>query len=158
MNPLRISFCLLLLAAPALAWAQQSAPPPAARPAAAAESEATLPAWDQLSAEQREALVAPIRDRWNAEPRERARILEHARRWQSMPAEERERAHRGMSRFEQMDPQQRRQARVIFMHTRGMNAEEARTFRERWKKMSPEQRQQWLREHVQQDAPPPKQP
>ena len=153
MTALRTLGFLLLLAVPAATLAQ-SAPKASARPEAS--QAATLPAWDQLTTEQREALIAPVRERWDAAPQDRARILEHARRWQSMPAEERERARRGVRRFEDMDPQQRRQARVIFMHTRGMNAEESRAFRERWSKMTPEQRQQWLQEHLPQDKSPAK--
>lgn len=154
MKSIRTLFCLLLLALPAMASAQ-SAPQASAKPAAAAEPSATLPAWEQLSPEQREALIAPMRERWDASPQERARMLEHARRWSSLPAEQRERAHRGMRRFDDMDPQQRRQARVIFMHTRGMDAEEIRSFREHWSKMTPEQRQQWLSEHLPKEPPRP---
>ena len=100
---LPLSTCLLLLWLPALGHAQD-APATGAKPAPAASArapaaEAPLPAWDQLSAEQREALVAPLRERWNAAPAERARMLERARRWESMPPEERERARRGMRRF-----------------------------------------------------------
>ena len=73
MNSLRTLFFLLLLAVPAMASAQSApaaarpsgSPPPAAEPA--------LPAWDQLSPEQRDALVAPLRERWNDSPQERPR-------------------------------------------------------------------------------------
>lgn len=153
MNPLATALTLLLLATPMVAAAQSAAQAPA-RPATVQEPAPALPAWEQLTAEQRDALVAPIRERWNESPRERARMLEHARRWQSLPPEQRERAHRGMRRFEDMDPQQRRQARAIFIHTRGMDAEENRAFRERWSKMTAEQRQQWLREHLPKEPPP----
>ena len=78
-------------------------------------------------------------------------MLDHARRWKSMPPEERERARRGMHRFEQLSPEQREQARAIFEQTRGMSPDQRREFRERWSRMTPEQRQQWLREHP---APP----
>ena len=40
-----------------------------ALPAAAQEhGDAALPAWDQLSAAQREALIAPLRQRWDDHP------------------------------------------------------------------------------------------
>lgn len=152
MKYVRTLSCLMFLLLPTVASAQ-AAPQAPAKPAMSAEPASTLPGWDQLTPEQRDALVAPVRERWNASPHERARMLEHARRWQSLPATERERAHRGMRRFEDMDPQQRKQARVIFMHTRGMSAEESRSFRDRWSKMTPEQRQQWLHEHMPKDAP-----
>ena len=68
-----------LLAAPALALAQD------ARPDA-------LPAWDQLTPAQRKLLIAPMRDRWNREPERRPQMLEFAKRWQSMPPPQRDRA------------------------------------------------------------------
>ena len=40
----------------------------------------TLPAWDALSPAQRDLVIAPIRDRWNANPDARKRMYEHARR------------------------------------------------------------------------------
>lgn len=85
MNSLRTLFFLLLLAVPAMASAQSA--PAAARPSGSPPpaAEPVLPAWDQLSPEQRDALVAPLRERWNDSPQERARMLEHARRWKSLP-------------------------------------------------------------------------
>lgn len=146
---LRLTACLLAaLLLPVAAFAQATVPAAKTPPAPAA---ATLPDWDQLSAEQRETLIAPLRERWNASPGERPRMLDHARRWKSMPPEERERARRGARRFEQMTPEQREQARAIFSQTRDLSPEQRRAFRERWSKMTPEQRQQWLREHP---APP----
>src|SRR5690625_4406944 len=76
---LPITLALAILAGPALA---QSGP-------------AQLPEWDQLSSDQREALIATVRDRWNEAPDRRARMLRHAERWQQMSPEERERAHHG---------------------------------------------------------------
>ena len=151
MKPLRIAAFLFALALPALAAAQGTTP---TRPPTEARG-TTLPAWDQLSAEQRDALIAPLRDRWNDSPQDRQRMLDHARRWKSMPPEERERARRGMHRFEQMNPEQRQRARAIFDQTRDMTPEQRRDFRERWGKMTPEQRNEWLRAHP---APQPPQP
>src|SRR5690606_8762138 len=65
------TLCLFALLFPGLAAAEARPAQPA--PAAAAR-QAELPRWEQLSAEQRELLVAPLRDRWNAQPEERARI------------------------------------------------------------------------------------
>ena len=134
MNALRIATCLLALALPVVALAQAT-PPPKASPTAVA---APLPPWEQLTPEQRETLIAPLRERWNASPDDRARMLDHARRWKSMPPEERERARRGMHRFEQLSPEQREQARAIFEQTRGMSPDQRREFRERWGRMTPE--------------------
>jgi len=115
--------------------------------APAASRQAELPAWEQLSAEQRELLISPLRDRWNAQPQERARMLEHAKRWKALPPEARERARKGVHRFEQMDPEQRRIARAIFAATRDMSPEQREQLRKDWAQMSPAQRQEWLRKH-----------
>jgi hypothetical protein len=142
MNTLRLTAALLAaaLSLPALAGDRAAAAAPA--PTAAA-----LPAWDQLSAEQRELLLAPLRERWNASPQDRARMLEHARRWQQMAPEERSRARHGMRRFEQLNPEQRERARAIFAHTRDMAPEQRKAFMQQWEKMTPAQRGAWLREH-----------
>ncbi len=136
MNAPRIVACIFILVLPVIASA---APPPAPG--------AQLPAWEQLSAEQRELLVAPLRERWNASPEDRGRLLEHARRWRELPPDQRERARRGVRRFEQMSPEQRQRARAIFHQTRGMSPEERRAFMQRWKEMSPAERAEWLRTH-----------
>ena len=68
---------LLLLAGQALAQSQPAT---------------TLPDWDKLTPQQREALIAPVRERWNGEPEERPRMLERAQRWKSMTPEQRGRA------------------------------------------------------------------
>jgi len=118
----------------------------AAGPAFAATPPTTspLPAWDELSAEQREQLTAPIRERWNAEPAQRQRMLERAGRWQQMTPEERTRAHRGMKRWEHMSPEQRTQARALYGRMRTLAPAERAAFRAKWKAMTPEQKQAWL--------------
>ncbi len=111
----------------------------------------SLPAWEQLTPAQREALVAPMRDRWNAAPPEqRQRMLQHGQRWQSMSPQQREQARRGMRRFEGMSPEQREHARALFAQMRGMTPGQRAELRKRWGAMSSEQRRQWVR-----DNPPP---
>ena len=83
------------------------------------------PAWDQLSAAQREQLIAPVRERWNTEPAERARMLEHAQRWKQMTPEQRQHARHGMKRWEHMSPEQRAQMRALFEQMRGMTPSSA---------------------------------
>ncbi|HST45844.1 MAG TPA: DUF3106 domain-containing protein [Luteimonas sp.] len=104
---------------------------------------AGLPAWDQLSAQQREMLVAPVRARWDANPDERARLLEHARRWQSMTPEERNRARKGLRRWEGMSPETRQQMRALHGRLRTLPESERTALRERWKTMTPAQRADW---------------
>lgn len=126
----------------------------------------SLPAWEQLTPAQRDELIAPLRDRWNSHPDERARMAERARRWHAMPPEQRGRAHRGMDRWERMSPAKRAEMRVLFERTRSMPRQQRReTFalyhamrkmtpeqrealKQQWRTMTPEQRKAWVREHT----------
>lgn len=132
-------FAILLLAAsaltaPTLALAQDAKPD-------------TLPAWDQLTPAQRELLIAPVRDRWNREPERRPQLLEFAKRWQSMPPPQRDRARHGMQRWETMTPEQRDQARALFHAMRGMDKDARRAFMDKWRQMTPQQQADWVRTH-----------
>lgn len=130
-------FLALLL--PALAAAQQTTSP--------------LPAWEQLTPQQREQLVAPLRDRWNrSSPERRHDMLDHAVRWQSMTPEQRERARHGHKRWKDMSPERREQARALFEHMRGLPDAERRAMVDRWKAMTPEQRKAWVDAHPPRDA------
>ena len=131
-----IRLTLLVLALwPACVFAQ-------AQPAAT-----QYPEWDQLTPAQRDALVAPLRERWNSNPSERARMLERAQRWNTMPREQRDRARHGMQRWEHMSPVQRSEARALFHAMRGMEQEQRKTFLADWRQKSPEQRAEWLKTH-----------
>lgn len=142
------------------AWAQSPPQAKAQTPAMA------LPEWDQLPQAQRDALVAPLRERWNRDPDGRARMLERATRWQAMTPDQRKRAHRGMQRWEHMDeaerrqmralfertrdmpPQQRRDTMALFHEMRGKTPEQRAQLRQQWLAMSPQQRAQWVRDHA----------
>ena len=138
-----LPFALLLLAGNALA---QSTP---------AQS---LPDWDKLTPQQREVLIAPVRDRWNSDPDQRPRMLEHAKRWKDMSPEQRKQAHKGMRRFEHMNPQQREEARALFEQMKKLAPEQRNQLRQDWKAMTPEQRRVWVEKHVPkgQSTPPPR--
>ncbi len=127
---------LLAMLAPLLAMAQTATPVANA-----------MPEWDQLTPAQREALVAPLRERWNREPGERPRMFERAQRWQAMPAGQRERARYGMHRWEGMAPQKRTQARALFHALRGMDEAQRTSFMAQWRQMTPQQRSEWLLAH-----------
>ena len=114
---------------------------------------ATLPEWDKLTPQQREALIAPVRERWNSEPAERARMLERAQHWKSFSPHERGQARKGMRRFENMTPQQREEARALFDRMRQMPPEDRKKLREEWSQMTPEQRRAWVQKN-----PPKQQP
>lgn len=115
--------------------------PPAA---AFAATPATLPAWDAMSPAQRDLVIAPIRDRWNANPDARARMYEHARRWQQLTPQERATAHRGMWKWERMDPAKREAVRALFHKMRDMTPEQRQQLRDRWRAMTPQQRHDWV--------------
>lgn len=120
--------------------------------AMAQSAPAPLPEWDKLTPQQREALIAPLRDRWNREADERGRMMERAQRWQAMTPEQRAQARHGMRRFEDMNPDQRREARALYGHMKALTPEQRDALREQWKKMTPAQREAWMRDN----APPPR--
>ena len=126
---------LALALLPALAFAQAS---PAAM---------QYPEWDKLTPAQREALVAPLRERWNSNPDERARMIERAQRWKTMPRDQRDHARHGMQRWEDMSPEQRVEARALFHAMRGMEKEQRKAFLADWRKKTPQQRAEWLKAH-----------
>jgi hypothetical protein len=112
---------------------------------------ATPPAWEQLSAAERDLLVAPVRERWNSNPRQRARMMEHAQRWQALTPEQRQHAHRGMDRWAHMDPAKRAQTRALFGKMRNMTPEQREALRAQLKAMTPEQRKAWVEANTPQE-------
>lgn len=108
-----------------------------------AQPATTLPAWEQLTPAQRELLVAPIRERWNAEPTQRPRMLAHAERWKSMTPEQRQRARHGVHRWQQMDPREREHMRAVFAHLRTLPDAERKAFMARWRAMSDAEKKAW---------------
>jgi len=137
MTPRIRLFALFLALAPLAAAAQ-----------APATGAAPLPEWDRLTAEQRELLLAPVRERWNrSAPDKRAHMLEHARRWQSMTPEQRENARHGIRRWRELPPEKRQQAQALFEHSRGLPEAERKALMQRWKEMTPEQRKAWVQAH-----------
>ena len=99
------------------------------------------PEWDQLTPAQRDALIAPLRERWNRNPDERAQ------RWKAMPRDQRERAGHGMQRWEHMTPEQRSEARALFHAMRGMDKDQRKAFMAQWRQKTPQQKTDWLKAH-----------
>ena len=128
----RLLFCIALCSTPAFAQSQAGQP---------------LPAWEQLSDAERELLVAPIRERWNANPDQRARLMHHAERWRSMTPEQRRHARHGMKRWAHLDPEERARARVLFGEMRRMNPGQRKALRARWKEMTSAERDAWVEAH-----------
>ena len=116
---------------------------------------AALPAWEQLSAAQREQLIAPVRERWNAEPEQRARMLRHAQRWQQMTPGQRREARHGMRRWEHLNPEQRTQMRALYERMRGLTPEQRSALKRQWKQMTPEQRSDWVQANPPRPQPAP---
>ena len=130
------------IAAALLALALAAALPAAAQPT---QDAAALPAWDDLTAAQRDALVAPVRQRWNDRPEKRAHMLSHAERWQEMDPAQRERARRGAHRWQQMEPEKREAMRALYSRMKALPEGEREALRTQWKEMSPEQRRAWVK-------------
>jgi Protein of unknown function (DUF3106) len=141
-NRLLVLLCALTFTLAGMVSAQT--PPPAARPA---QNAPQAPEWERLSAAQRDAIMAVVRERWNTNPGQRARMLEHAERWQRMTPEQRQRAKAGQRRWEQMSPEQRKHARARFEQGRGLPSGQRGALREQLKAMTPEQRREWIRTH-----------
>ena len=113
-----------------------------------------LPDWDRLTPAQQAALVAPLRQRWDDNPAERAKMLERAERWRTMTPEQRRRARHGVERWKKMDAGKREEMRALHGALRDLPEGERDALRERWKKMTPEQRRAWVEAHPAPDAPP----
>jgi hypothetical protein len=137
---LALAMSLFVLCVPTMSAAQ--APPPTRQ-----AKSPPLPAWEQLSQAQRDALIAPMRERWNQNPQQRIRMMNHAQRWQQMTPEQRKRAQQGKRRWDNMTPQQRAEARAMFEQGQSLSPEQRAALREKIKTMTPEQRRAWLKQH-----------
>ena len=135
MNHMTRLSVLALALLPALAYAQ------------ATPTATQYPEWDKLTPAQRDALITPLRERWNANPDERTRMIERAQRWKTMPRDQRDRARHGMQRWEDMSPEQRAEARALFHVMRGMEKEERKAFMAQWRQKTPQQKTDWLKAH-----------
>lgn len=141
-NRLFILACATLLALSGMAFAQTpAATPPSTQRAAQA------PEWERLTPAQRDAVMAVVRERWNANPGQRTQMLQHAERWQRMTPEQRQRAKAGQRRWEGMSPEQRKHARTKFEQRRNLPPEQRASLREQLKAMPKEQRREWMRTH-----------
>lgn len=107
----------------------------------------SYPAWEQLSVAEREMLLAPVRERWNGNPDARAKMMEHAQRWQTMTPAQRQRAHSGMKRWAHMSPEQRAHTRALFGEMRKLTPEQRQELRAKWKAMTPAAREAWIKAH-----------
>lgn len=106
-----------------------------------------VPAWAELSAQQREQL-APLRDRWDQMPASRrVHALERSERrarWEAMTPEQRERLRSGARNFRDLPPELRDKMRASMQRVHQLPDDERRKLKQRWRAMDPEQRRKWL--------------
>ncbi|CBA15003.1 DUF3106 domain-containing protein [Xanthomonas albilineans] len=154
-RPIRFSLALTLLASHVIPAVCATPPTPPAPAVVDAQSGSPLPDWEHLSPQQRELLIAPLRQRWNDAPSQRQRMFEHAQRWQSMTPEQRAHAREGARRYEAMTPQQREEAQAVFAYMRTLPPEQRKTLRDRLDAMTPAQRTAWIKANLGASAPMP---
>lgn len=129
--------------------------PPSARPSASLPEGVKVPAWKELSPQQRDDL-SEFADRWDRlPPWQRVRILERQQRWQSLPPERRQALHAGARNFQQMSPEQRQRMRRSLQRVRELSPERRQELQRQWRKKTPEQRRRWLEAGGPGVAPPP---
>ncbi len=118
-----LALVLLLAAGSADAIAQP------ARPVAATAPDTSGPAWPALSAQQR-SVLAPLQRDWHTiDAARKAKWLEVAARFPSMPAEERQRVQERMAEWARMTPAERGRARLNFQESRQLTREQKQ---QRW--------------------------
>ena len=91
----------------------------AAAPVAFAAAPVAGTPWEALSAADREALVQPLRDRWErASPEQQQRMLDRARFWASLSPEQKRLARAGVERYRNASPEQRQRMREAWQQRR----------------------------------------
>ncbi|MDH4391548.1 MAG: DUF3106 domain-containing protein [Aquabacterium sp.] len=118
---------LLTLALLAVAGTGTGAQP--AQPAPVAAGDADGPGWASLSGEQRSVLAPLLRDWHTIDAPRKAKWLEVAARFPSMPAEERQRVQERMAEWARMTPSERGRARLTFQESKQLTREQKQ---ERW--------------------------
>ncbi len=115
-----------------------------------------VPAWKDLSAQQRDDL-ARFETAWDRLPASRrVAILERYARWQQASPQARETWREGERNFMQMSPLQRQQMRRSLAAVRELPPEKQRHLRRLWQSLSPEQRRAWLERGGPGLSPPPR--
>ena len=130
-----ITVALLLAVAGSGAAAEQ--PKPAAATAAA---DLGGPRWGSLSPQQRSVLAPLERDWHTIDSQRKAKWLEVAARFSSMPAEERQRVQERMADWARMSPADRGNARLSFQESRQFTREQKQQRWEAYQALPDEQR------------------
>lgn len=128
----------------------------APKPASGAPQGVTVPAWNELTEEQRKDLAqfAPAWDRLPAF--RRMMILEQHQRWSRLPPEKRKALRHGEREFHRMTPARKEKMRLSMATVRGLPEEEQRRLRRLWQSLSPRERGEWLDRGGPGIAPPPR--
>lgn len=127
----------LLLAAGAGAGAQPAKP----AAAAVAMADADGPGWASLSAQQRSVLGPLQRDWRTIDASRKAKWLEVAARFPSMPPEERQRVQERMAEWARMTPAERGRARLTFQESKQLTREQKQARWEAYQALPDEKRQ-----------------
>lgn len=114
-----------------------------------------VPAWQELSSEQRHDL-ARFRDHWDAMPASRrVAILERWQRWRANAPADGETLRRGERNFRSLSPELRSRMRRSLAAVAELPPEEQRRLRRIWRDLSPEGRRAWLERGGPVYSPPP---
>lgn len=126
---------------------------PSTNPAAAARVGTP---WASLSEADRDALMQPLRERWErATPEQQQRFLERARFWASLSPEQKRLARAGAQRYQQANTEQRGRLRETWRRFQTLPPAEREAARRTWESLGPAQRRAWLEAGGPGVAPPP---
>jgi hypothetical protein len=154
MRPLPV--CLLIavfLSLPAAALAVDAPPPAAARAVPPAPVD---PHWNQLNADQKEAL-SPLQSEWDhLDSTRKRKWLEIAKRYKELSPEGKQRMHERMPALAHLSPDERKRARENFQKAYALpaNVREAKT--QGFQGLSEEQKQKLASDARRDPGPPPR--
>ncbi|MGZ5270073.1 MAG: DUF3106 domain-containing protein [Ramlibacter sp.] len=107
---------------------------------AAAAKAVTRPTWNELPAEQQQALK-PLAPTWNTMTEAHKRKwLALSRNYRTMVPDEQAKLHSRMTEWAALSPQQRTQARLNFAEAKGVPADEKKAKWEAYQALSPEEK------------------
>ncbi|MCS7101254.1 MAG: DUF3106 domain-containing protein [Burkholderiaceae bacterium] len=142
---------LLMAGAAALAVVDARAQTPPAAKAAPTRPAAARPAWNELTAAQREAL-APLAGEWEKLDRDQKRKwLEVAEKFPQLSDDGKERLHARMAEYARLTPEQRRTARANFQRAYELPMEQRQSLLQQYQQL-PEEKKQELADKARKSA------
>ena len=155
MKPPFTALLVLAVAGCCAAWSPAQAQARPERRVATVPEGVQVPAWNELSPDQRRDL-AHLAQRWDQLPASRrVAILERWQRWRALPPAQRETLRRGERNFRSMSPEMREQMRRSLAAVGRLPPEQQRRLRQLWRELTPEQRRRWLERGGPGLSPPP---